>query len=110
MSFKEKIAFAWNYMKKYQVYLIILIISVVVMALLEPAIPYLTGQLINAATAKATFRQLTFNQLVIWLFVLTTINWVVNRVNGYFAGILEDRVQQDFILDFSDHVLDLPLD
>ena len=110
MTFREKIAFAWNYMKKYQAYLTILIISVILMALLEPIIPYLTGQMINAATAKVTFHQLTFKQLVILLLALSTVTLIVNQVNGYFASLLEDRVQQDFILDFSDHVLDLPLD
>jgi ATP-binding cassette subfamily B protein len=110
MTFREKIAFAWDYMKKYRANIFILIISVVLMALLEPTIPYLTGQMINAVTAKATFYQLNFNQLVILLLALSTVTLLVGQINGYFSSLLEDRVQQDFILDFSDHVLDLPLD
>ena len=110
MSFRERLNFAWQYIRKYQKAIVILIISVTLFSLLEATIPYLSGQMIDAVLGKKVVWALSFKQLALVWFVIITISLIFNRLNGYYSDMIELKAQQDLVLDLSDHVLDMPID
>ncbi|MCX6739668.1 MAG: ABC transporter ATP-binding protein [Candidatus Parcubacteria bacterium] len=110
MSFKERMLFAWQYLRNYRNPLGILILSVVLLAVLESTVPFLLGQMINSVQGKKVIWDLSLQSMALVTFGIFTFGLIFYRVNGYYSEVLEHKTQQDLALDLSDHVLDLPID
>ncbi len=109
MPFKEKFKFFWRYVKPHKNIFLFFGFLGIIVAILGALSPYIFGKMIDMVLHNSRFLGMNYWQLgVLWL-IITLISLFLDVYNDSQVSVEENKVEKNFIIDFCQHILKLPV-